>query len=140
MGGAVERSVEGTWRGLDLHRAACPGLGAAAAQALSCVCLFVVPWTVACHTRNFPSKNTVVGCHFPLQGMYPTQGLNPRLLHWQVDALPMSHHLGASSWMGGTCRHWGLLLISMIIPAPVPDSQIKVHCLSIRPKDFFFMC
>ena len=34
-------------------------------------------------------------------------------------------------------RHWGLLLISMIMPAPMPDSQSRVHCLSIRPEDFF---
>ena len=32
-----------------------------------------------------------VGCHFPLQGIFPTQGSNPSLLHWQVDSLPLSH-------------------------------------------------
>ena len=35
-------------------------------------------------------KNTGVGCHFLLQGIFPTQGLNPclwHLLHWQVDCL-----------------------------------------------------
>ena len=32
-----------------------------------------------------------MGCHFLLQGILPTQGLNPHLLHWQVDALPLSH-------------------------------------------------
>ena len=30
-------------------------------------------------------------CHFLLQGIFPTQGLNPHLLHWQVVSLPMSH-------------------------------------------------
>ena len=25
---------------------------------------------------NFPGKNTAVGCHFLLQGIFPTQGLN----------------------------------------------------------------
>ena len=30
---------------------------------------------------NSPSKNTGVGCHFLLQGIFPTQGLNPGLLH-----------------------------------------------------------
>ena len=38
-----------------------------------------------------PSKNTGVGCHFLLQGIFPTQGLNERLLHWQVDSLPQNH-------------------------------------------------
>ena len=36
-------------------------------------------------------KNTGVGCHYLLQGIFPTQGSNPRLLHWQVDSLPLSH-------------------------------------------------
>ena len=30
---------------------------------------------------NSPGKNTGVGCHFLLQGIFPTQGLNPGLLH-----------------------------------------------------------
>ena len=36
-------------------------------------------------------KNTGVGCHFLLQGIFLTQGLNLHLLHWQADALPLSH-------------------------------------------------
>ena len=27
------------------------------------------------------------GCHFLLQGIFPTQGSNQHLLHWQVDSL-----------------------------------------------------
>ena len=38
--------------------------------------------------RNSPGKNTGVGCHALLQGIFPTQGRDPRLLcllHcWQV--------------------------------------------------------
>ena len=30
---------------------------------------------------DFPSKNTGVGCHFLLQGIFPTQGSNLHLLH-----------------------------------------------------------
>ena len=55
-----------------------------------------------CRTRllclwNFPGKSTGVGFHFPLQGIFPTQGLSPcllHLLHCQVDPLPR-HHLGS---------------------------------------------
>ena len=50
---------------------------------MDCIC----PW-------DFPGKNTGVGCHFFLQGIFPTQGLNLRLLcllHWQVNSLPLSH-------------------------------------------------
>ena len=38
-----------------------------------------------------PRKNTGVGCHALLQGIFPTQGSNLRLLcflHWQEDSLP----------------------------------------------------
>ena len=40
---------------------------------------------------NFPGKNTGMGCHFLLQGIFPTQGVNPCLLYWQVDSLPLCH-------------------------------------------------
>ena len=40
---------------------------------------------------NFPGKKTGVGYHFLLQGIFPTQGLNPCLLHWQADSLPLNH-------------------------------------------------
>ena len=36
----------------------------------------------------FPGKNRGVGCHFLLQEIFPTQGSNWYLLHWQVDSLP----------------------------------------------------
>ena len=35
-----------------------------------------------------------VGCHFLFQGIFPTQGSNPCLLHvlhWQEDSLPLRH-------------------------------------------------
>ena len=38
-----------------------------------------------------PDKNTGVGCHFLLQGIFPTQESNPRVLHWQADSSPLSH-------------------------------------------------
>ena len=38
-----------------------------------------------------PGKYTRVGCHFLLQGIFLTQGSNPRLLHWQVGSIPLSH-------------------------------------------------
>ena len=45
---------------------------------------------------NSPGKNTGVGCHFLLQGIFPTQGLNPHLLHWQADSLPLSQQASLS--------------------------------------------
>jgi len=38
-----------------------------------------------------PGKNAGVGCHFLLQGIFLTLGLNLHLLHWQADYLPPSH-------------------------------------------------
>ena len=45
-------------------------------------------------SMELPGKNTGVGCHFLLQGVFLTQGLklhHPHLLHWQADSLPLSH-------------------------------------------------
>ena len=40
---------------------------------------------------DFPGKNSGVGCYFLLQGIFPTQGSNPLLLHWQVDYFLVRH-------------------------------------------------
>ena len=40
-----------------------------------------------------PGKNTGVGCHALLQGIFPTQGVNSSLLcflHWQAGSLPLA--------------------------------------------------
>ena len=45
---------------------------------------------------NFPGKNAEVGCHFLLQGIFPTQGLNPGLPHcrkWYIYILKISNLL-----------------------------------------------
>ena len=76
-------------------------------QSLSLIRLFVTPWTVApapdlpspprlLYSLDFPGKNAGVGCHFLLQGIFPTQGLNLCFLPWQEDSLPLSH-LGSPS-------------------------------------------
>ena len=42
---------------------------------------------------DFPGKNTGMGCHFLLQGIFLTQGKNLHLLcllHWQADCLPLA--------------------------------------------------
>ena len=55
---------------------------------------FATPWNIACQApcpRNSPDKNTVVGCHFLLQGIILTQGLNSHLLDQQAGSLPLNH-------------------------------------------------
>jgi len=39
-----------------------------------------------------PGKNTGVGCHALLQGIFPTQGSNPSLLHCRWVLYHLSHH------------------------------------------------
>ena len=53
-----------------------------------------------CHQASlsigFSGKNTGVGFQALLQGLFPTQGLNLRLLrllHWQAGSLPLAPHL-----------------------------------------------
>ena len=51
---------------------------------LSHVQFFGTPWTVAHQAPplwDSAGKNTGVDCHFLLQGIFPTQGSNPGLLH-----------------------------------------------------------
>ena len=52
---------------------------------LSLVWLFETPWTAIAHEASLPmefsDKNTGVGCHSFLQGIFLTQGLNMGLLH-----------------------------------------------------------
>ena len=71
---------------------------------------------------DFPGKNTGVGCHFLLQGIFPTQGLNLcllHLLHWQV-----------------ILYHWATL---GSLPLAIPPLQSKRFSreLSSRPQLVF---
>ena len=66
---------------------------------ICCVC----SWSVVCDSWqphglqpakllspwDFPGKNTGVGCHFLLQGIFSTQGSNSGLPHWQKDSLSL---------------------------------------------------
>ena len=63
-----------------------------------CVCArsvmssFAILWIVACRaplSMEFPGKNSGVGCHFLLQGIFLTQGLNPHLL-CHLNSLPVT--------------------------------------------------
>ena len=37
------------------------------------------------------SQARILGCHFLLQGIFPTQESNLHLLHWKTGSLPLSH-------------------------------------------------
>ena len=91
------------------------------AHSLSCIQLFgphrLYPTRLHC-PWNFPGKNTKVGCHFLLQRIFLTQGLNPHLLHLlncQVSSLP------AESSREATERY---------LPSPIQSS----HSGNIKPS------
>ena len=57
-----------------------------------------IPWTVPARLLcpwDSPGKNTKVGCYFLLQGIFPTQELNPGLVKAMVIPVVM---YGCESW------------------------------------------
>ena len=86
--------------------------------ALSRIRLFVtlqtvIPQDPLVGSWDSPGKNIGVVCHFLLQGIFPTQGLNPCLFHWQADSLALSQD-GSP----------GFLL-------PTNKSEVRRHCLCV---------
>ena len=84
------------WRGSDEKYVLCVCVCVCVcARALSCDQLSATLWTVPARLLcpwDSPGKNTGVGCHTLLQGIFPTQGSNPCLLHflhWQAGSLPL---------------------------------------------------
>ena len=61
-----------------------------------CVCVCSVMSDSFCEPLcpwDFPGKSTGVGCHFLLQGVFSTQGLNRHPLcplHWQANSVPLA--------------------------------------------------
>ena len=69
---------------------------------LSCVQLFATPWTVAYQAPppwDSPGKNTGMGSHALLQGIFPTQGTNPGFPHCRWILYHLSHE--GSPWILG---------------------------------------
>ena len=86
---------------------------------ITCVQLFGIPWTTRLLCLwDFPDKNTGMGCHVLLQGIFLTQGLNPHLLnllhcrwilyHWTFREAPLSV---------GSEDYWAVLVFFFFFPA-----------------------
>ena len=59
----------------------------------------ITPWTLACQALcpwDSPGKNTGVGCHFLLQGIFLTQEWNPGLLHCRQILYQLGYSQGSS--------------------------------------------
>ena len=87
-----------------MNRHSCP-----CAQSHNWVWLFVNTWTVAHQAPlsvEFSRQGYWSGLPFPPQGILPTQGSNPRLLHLlhgQMNSLPVSH-LGSQDTLETTIK------------------------------------
>ena len=65
-----------------------------------------------------------MGCHFLLQGIFPTQGSNLRLLHWQANSLPLSHLRSLKL----TCCSVALVVQLFATPWIPPHQASLLHC------------
>ena len=83
----------------------------------TCTCVKVVSDSVWPHGLqparllcpwDFPGKNTGAGCHFLLQGIFPTQGLNPRLLSLWNSRQILNHW---ATWEAHYLVHYMIFLI-----------------------------
>ena len=80
--------------GGQIHSGKCSRGPELCAQSLSCVRLFVSPWTVA-HlallAMGILGKNTRAGCHTLLQGIFQPRESNPGLLYCRWILYRLSH-------------------------------------------------
>ena len=83
--------------------------------------------------HGISQARTRVGCHFFLQGIFPIQGSNLRLLHWQADSLPPSH-LRICSY---PCSNISLLATSSpsqgLLSPPAHLSSLSLSLLPLSP-------
>ena len=99
------------------------------AQSLSHIQLYVTPWTVAHQaplSMGFPRQEYWRGCHFLLQGIFMTQGLNLHLQPWLMDSLPLSP-LGSPISLNTCLYSW--LFLKNTFPPTFSKSliQFSVH-------------
>ena len=80
------------------------------------------------HPWDFPGKNTGVGCHFLLQGIFPTQGQNPDLPHCRQIVYCLNHQ--------GSLKRWRIMCSNKFETFCEKKSWTKtslmLHCNSAR--------
>ena len=80
---------------------------------------FLCPW-------DSPGKNTAVGCHAILQGIFPTHGWNPCLLcflHWQEGSLPLAAPGKPIYQLWGVSKMW--VLGRSVITTPFNEFLVR---------------
>ena len=78
---------------------------------------------------DFPGKNTRAGCHFLLQGIFPTQGLNLGLLYCRWILYQVSHQ----------CKCY-VTIICKYVAAQANLNFLFRNFLKELKKIFFFVC
>ena len=86
--------------------------------------------------RNFPGQNTGVGSLSLLQGIFPTQGLDPGLLHCRQILYHLSYQ--GSPFRGiGSLKGWAL--ITGIYTSPPTHQHITKGLFTLIPFTWFVM-
>ena len=75
----------------------------------------------------FPGENTGVGCHFLVQGIFPTQGSNPHLLNWQEESLLLSHEGSPKNRIQNWISVWSQFYKNGIIPVHQTQASCILH-------------
>ena len=81
---------------------------------------------------NFPGKSTAVGCHFLLQGIFPTQRLNPGLPHCGQTLCHLSHQ-----WFGQKSHfltRGSLCLQTLSPPLGHITSHLEISTCACHPR------
>ena len=78
-------------------------------------------------TEDSPDKNPGVGCHFLLQGIFATQGLNPGLLRCRQILYGLSHNL--------TCKNRSCAMTFLDL-MDLPQEFLEFSC-SLRSRLFY---
>ena len=87
------------------------------------------PWTVASLSMGFPSKNTGVGCHRLLQGIFLTQGSNLCFLHCRQILYCLSHREANYIW--AVNNNMWFLKISQSFFILSLQLHFKIDCIGI---------
>ena len=89
-----------------------PSLAIGKVKLLSHVRLFATPWLLC--PWDFPGKSTGVECHFLLQGIFPTQGSIPGLLHCRQTLYRLSHQ-GSPLAVGSPFKFFRTSLVAQTV-------------------------
>ena len=86
-----------------------------------------------------PGKNTGVGCHAPLKGIFPTQGSNPGLPHCRWILYRLSHQ---RDWQWGRNEIVSVMRIAKTLAANLPYNKCWFPLSPCRGRSLFLpgMC